>query len=169
MTWLSEKLKSNRRIEICAWAQVWALIFLIPLVCFPNSESAWTRYAILTLLLGYPYIHAIQVALQSRNANSVRTRTVASAAYNMMVQLGNIVSSNIYRANDAPYYRKGNKILIGIACLNLVLYAIAKVYYLWKNKKRERIWNSWTEEQRKEYLTTTKDRGNKRIDFRFAH
>jgi hypothetical protein len=156
-------------MEICAYAQIWALIFLIPLIVFPNSEAAWTRYAILTLLLGYPYIHAIQVGLQSRNANSVRTRTVASAAYNMMVQLGNIVSSNIYRADDAPYYRRGNKMLVGIACLNLVLYAIAKGYYVLKNKKRARIWNNWTEEERKEYLATTKDRGNKRLDFQFAH
>jgi hypothetical protein len=156
-------------MEICAYAQIWALIFLIPLIVFPNNEAAWTRYAILTLLLGYPYIHAIQVGLQSRNANSVRTRTVASAAYNMMVQLGNIVSSNIYRADDAPYYRRGNKILVGIACLNLVLYVIAKGYYLWKNKKRARVWNNWTEEERKEYLATTKDRGNKRVDFQFAH
>jgi predicted MFS family arabinose efflux permease len=156
-------------MEICAYAQIWALIFLIPLIVFPNNEAAWTRYAILTLLLGYPYIHAIQVGLQSRNANSVRTRTVASAAYNMMVQLGNIVSSNIYRADDAPYYRRGNKILVAIACLNLVLYVIAKGYYLWKNKKRARVWNNWTEEERKEYLATTKDRGNKRVDFQFAH
>lgn len=156
-------------MEICAYAQIWALIFLVPLIVFPSDEAAWTRYAILTLLLGYPYIHAIQVGLQSRNANSVRTRTVASAAYNMMVQLGNIVSSNIYRADDAPYYRRGNKILVAIACLNLVLYAIAKAYYVLKNKKRARIWDNWTEEERKEYLATTKDRGNKRVDFQFAH
>jgi hypothetical protein len=87
----------------------------------------------------------------------------------MMVQLGNIVSSNIYRTDDAPYYHRGNKILVAIACLNLVLYAIAKAYYVLKNKKRARIWNNWTEEERKEYLATTKDRGNKRVDFQFAH
>jgi hypothetical protein len=145
------------------------LPFLIALVVFPNDESAWIRFAIITLLLGYPYIHAIQVGLQSRNANSVRTRTVASAAYNMMVQLSNIVSSNIYRADDAPYYRRGNKVLITCAVMNIVLYALAKWYYVWKNNKRTKIWDSWTEEQKKEYFATTKDRGNKRLDFRFAH
>jgi len=87
----------------------------------------------------------------------------------MMVQLGNIVSSNIYRADDAPYYRRGNKVLIAIAAMNIALYALAKVYYIWKNNRRAKIWDSWTEEQKKEYLTTTKDRGNKRLDFRFAH
>jgi hypothetical protein len=87
----------------------------------------------------------------------------------MTVQLGNIVSSNIYRDDDKPYYRRGNRVLIGIACMNLVLYALAKWYYVWKNKRRERVWRSWTEEERLTYLKTTTDKGNKRIDFRFAH
>jgi hypothetical protein len=165
---LSEKIK-NSRLYICALAQVWAIPLLIALETIPNDASAWVRYVLLTLITAYPYIHAIQVALQSRNANSVRTRTVASAFYNMTVQISNIISSNIYRDDDKPYYRRGNKVLIGIAFMNLALYALAKLYYVWKNQRRERIWNSWTLEQRREYLTTTKDKGNKRVDFRFAH
>jgi hypothetical protein len=42
--------------------------------------------------------HPIQVAWNSRNANTVRSRTVASALYNMFVQAGGIISANIYRA-----------------------------------------------------------------------
>ena len=164
---MSEKF--NSRLYICAFCQIWGLAFLIALVCIPVNANAWVRYALLTLLCAYPYVHAIQVALQSRNANSVRTRTVASAFYNMTVQLGNIVSSNVYRADDAPYYYRGNKVLIGICCMNLALYALAKAYYIWKNNRRERVWNSWTPEQQKNYLDTTTDKGNKRIDFRFAH
>jgi len=86
-----------------------------------------------------------------------------------MVQLSNIVSQNVYRADDAPYYRRGNKVLIAAAAMNIVLYALAKAFYVWKNNKRAKIWDSWTEEQKNEYLSTTKDKGNKRLDFRFAH
>ena len=35
------------------------------------------------------------VAMTSRNAGSVRTRTVGSALYNMCVQTSNIISSNV--------------------------------------------------------------------------
>lgn len=35
------------------------------------------------------------VAITSRNAGSVRTRTVGSALYNMTVQAGSIISSNV--------------------------------------------------------------------------
>jgi hypothetical protein len=87
----------------------------------------------------------------------------------MCVQAGNIVSSNIYVASDAPYYRQGNKVLIGMCAANMALYGFAKWYYVWKNARREKLWNSWTPEEQKNYLTTTKDKGNKRVDFRFAH
>ena len=35
------------------------------------------------------------VALTSRNAGTVRTRTIGSAIYNMCVQAGNIIGSNV--------------------------------------------------------------------------
>jgi hypothetical protein len=87
----------------------------------------------------------------------------------MCVQAGNIISSNLYVASDAPYYYRGNKILIGLAAGNLLLYALTKWYYVWKNERRERIWGSWSAEEQRHYLLTTTDQGNKRLDFRFAH
>ena len=81
-----------------------------------------------------PYFHAVFVALASRNAGSVRTRTVASALYNMAVQASNIIGINIYRTYDAPYYYQGNKVLIAIACYNLALMVGAKYFYVTVNK-----------------------------------
>lgn len=37
----------------------------------------------------------ITVSLVSRNAGSVRTRTVGSAVYNMICQAGSIIASNV--------------------------------------------------------------------------
>lgn len=44
-----------------------------------------------------------------------------------------------------------------------------KFYYIRRNKTRDRIWSAMTLEERDYYLRTTKDEGNKRLDFRFAH
>lgn len=44
-----------------------------------------------------------------------------------------------------------------------------KFYYLWRNGKRDKIWNAMSPEERDHYLQTTNDKGNKRLDFRFAH
>lgn len=61
---------------------------------------------------------------------AVRSRAVGAVLYNMLLQAGVVTSSNIYRADDAPLHRRGNRILLGILSLNLVLYAIAKSYYV---------------------------------------
>ena len=66
----------------------------------------------------------------------------------MAVQTSNIISSQIYRADDKPYYYKGNKVLLGIVAWNLVLFVGAKTYYEWKNKQRDSLWNSMSREER---------------------
>lgn len=53
--------------------------------------------------------------------------------------------------------------------MNIVLYLLVKVYYVGRNKQRDQKWESMSEEERLEYLATTKARGNKRLDFRFQH
>ncbi|KAE8444623.1 hypothetical protein EG329_014371 [Mollisiaceae sp. DMI_Dod_QoI] len=149
--------------------QVWALPCLIALHTInTTTANKWAVFAIVTILLGYPSNHSVQVGWASRNANTVRTRTVSTAMYNMCCQAGSIVYSNIYRADDAPRYRRGNKDLIGIAVGNIFLYLIVNFYYDWVNARRDKIWNSWTPEERENYVKTTKHEGSKRIDFRFA-
>ncbi|KJR89272.1 uncharacterized protein SPSK_06066 [Sporothrix schenckii 1099-18] len=152
------------------FAQVWVLPFLVWLeVAYSSASNKWVVYAVMTLFLSQPYAHPIQVSWNSRNSNTVRSRTVSAAAYNMFVQLSGIISAQIYRADDAPLYRRGNKVLLGILALNFVVYGFAKVYYVKRNQYRDRVWNGMTEEQRLHYLATTTDEGNKRLDFRFAH
>lgn len=166
-TWLSEKI--NNRYLIVLMCQLYMLPILIALEVYPNNGSQWGIYALSILLVGFPYIHAILVALTSRNAGSVRTRTVGSAIYNMCVQASNVISSNIYQTDDMPLYRRGNKILLGLIAWNIVLIVFTKGYYMWRNSTREKKWNAMSVEERNIYLATTTDLGNKRLDFRFAH
>lgn len=92
-TWLSEKV--NQRFLVGLVSQVWALPLLIALELIPADASHWAKWAVSALLVGHPYVHAIIVAITSRNAGTVRTRTVASAFYNMCVQAGQIISQNV--------------------------------------------------------------------------
>ena len=87
----------------------------------------------------------------------------------MTVQAGSIIGQNIYRADDKPLYRRGNKVLIAICAFNIVLFISTKIFYVTVNKRREAIWSSMSIEDKETYLETTKDKGNKRLDFRFAH
>ncbi|KAH6660245.1 major facilitator superfamily domain-containing protein [Truncatella angustata] len=166
-TWYSEKI--NNRFLVVLITQLWVLPLVIALELLPTSASPWSWYALSALLIGNPYTHAILVAITSRNAGTVRTRTVGSAFYNMCVQASNIISSNIYRTDDAPYYRKGNKVLIAVVAWNIVYVFAMKGYYMWRNKQKETRWGVLTTQEKDEYLKTTTDQGSKRLDFRFAH
>jgi hypothetical protein len=75
----------------------------------------------------------------------------------------------IYREDDKPYYRRGNKVLLALVGWNIVMTVFVKLYYVRRNKTREEIWNAMSLEEKDRYLKTTKDQGNKRLDFRFAH
>lgn len=167
-TWVSEKI--NQRLLMGLISQIWALPLLIALEVLPKSfpNANWSKWAISTLIIGYPYAHAVMVALTSRNAGHVRTRTVGSSLYNMAVQASNVFSTQIYRNDDKPFYYRGNKALLGLVAWNIVIFIAAKLYYVWKNQKRDQIWGSMTREERLEYLRTTNDKGNKRLDFRFS-
>ncbi|KUJ08168.1 MFS general substrate transporter [Mollisia scopiformis] len=153
-----------------AFGQIWALPFLIYIYLVDITKiNKWKAFGIMSLLLSYPSAHPIQVAWNSRNANAVRSRTVSAALYNMAVQAGGIIASNIYRTDDAPRYKRGDRVLVSLCVTNIALYILTKIYYVWRNKSRDAKWNAMTEEQRVEYLATTTDEGNKRLDFRFAH
>ncbi|CEJ92646.1 Putative Phthalate transporter [[Torrubiella] hemipterigena] len=168
-TWVSEKI--NHRVLINLASQFWALPLLVALVTLPPvfHNSNWAKWVISTLLVGTPYLHAVLVALTSRNAGSVRTRTVGSSLYNMSVQMSSIFSSQIYRDNDKPYYYTGNKALLGVLAWNIIVIVGMKVYYVWRNNTRDKVWMSMSREERVHYLETTKDEGNKRLNFRFAN
>lgn len=103
-TWVSEK--TNQRFMTGLVSQIWAMPLLIASAVLPGDASRWVKYTLATLLVGTPYVHAINVAITSRNAGSVRTRTVASALYNMFVQASNIIGSNVRKSNlffSAPH------------------------------------------------------------------
>ena len=87
----------------------------------------------------------------------------------MCVQTSGIIAANIYQADDAPRYKRGNHILLSILVLNIFLYLGTKLYYVKRNSYRERVWGAMSAEERLQYLATTSDEGNKRLDFRFTH
>ncbi|TFY81172.1 hypothetical protein EWM64_g2843 [Hericium alpestre] len=168
ITWISERV--NDRSFVSMAEDIWTLPCLVALYCLPANPNQWIYFTVASILVSYPYTHPIQVGWCSRNSGSVASRTVNASLYNMFVQLSSVIASFIYRSDDAPRYLRGNRVLIAIACVNLlVLYPSTKAYYVWRNRQRDKIWDQMTPEERSNYLETTKDIGNRRLDFRFAH
>ncbi|KAK3900016.1 major facilitator superfamily domain-containing protein [Staphylotrichum tortipilum] len=167
ITWVSKRF--GERAIVSSLSNIWIFPWMVALVLLPADGSPWARYAVLTGLLSYPYCHAILVAWNAKNSNAVRTRAVSAALYNMFVQSGNIIASNIYRDDDQPLYRRGNKILLGIVCFNIVLFYLVKLFYIWRNRVRDAKWNTMSPQEQEDYAVSSKDEGLKRLDFRFVH
>nr|XP_019008913.1 uncharacterized protein I206_06600 [Kwoniella pini CBS 10737]OCF47694.1 hypothetical protein I206_06600 [Kwoniella pini CBS 10737] len=154
--------KLNSRLFFILVQPIWHLIFMIILIVLPDNTNRWSKYIILTLVQGYPYCHPILVSMNSMNAGSVRTRTVASSLYNMFVQSASLIASNVYQPSDSPYYHKGNKVLAGLSATSILLVLFAKVWYIYRNKQKSKIWDNFTTAEKEDYLANTTDKGNKR-------
>ncbi|KAI3394613.1 hypothetical protein diail_2536 [Diaporthe ilicicola] len=160
----------NERTLVAMLQSVWTLPCVIALEWWPGMiDDQWGTYALVTVLLSYPYCHPILVAWTSKNSNNVGTRSVSAALYNMSAQLGSIIGNFIYRDDDKPYYRRGNLDLFIINLLAIVLFLFTEAYYIWRNKQKERVWNALSKEEQDDYIKNTKLQGSRRLDFRFAH
>ncbi|KAG6914928.1 hypothetical protein DXG01_014392 [Tephrocybe rancida] len=121
----------NERSFVAMTEDVWALPFLVALYTLPDKPNQWKFY----------------VAWCSRNSGAVASRTVNASVYNMFVQASSIIAAQVYRKDDAPMYRRGNAVLIGICCFNIaIMYPSIKLYYVWRNKQRAKIWDAMTSE-----------------------
>ncbi|RAO67577.1 uncharacterized protein BHQ10_003589 [Talaromyces amestolkiae] len=165
VTWLTERYHQISIIGLLT--QIWCLPLLIILFKLAGKLSNWGLYAVTFVLLGWPSPHAAQVGWCSRLSNTVRTRAVSAALYNITIQLSGIASSNIYRSDDSPLYHRGNKQLIAINVATIVVYALAKVYYEARNRWKKARWEKLSPQEKAHYLETTSDLGNKRLDFQF--
>ena len=102
----------------------------------------------------------------------MKKRALTAATYNVIVQIGSLIGSQIYRADDAPYYYRGNKVLISICALALTVMLGQRWWLMTLNRRKERIWSSMNEQERKMYQDDIAERekdGNKRLEFRFRY
>ena len=141
------------------------------LLTLPNGGREWGRFSLITLIAGYPYFHQLVSSWISENSFDVKKRAITAATYNVIVQIGSLISSQIYRKWDVPYYKTGNKVLVSICALSVVVVLLQRQMLVRLNKKKERAWAEMTGEEKAAYQADVAAReveGNRRLDFRFA-
>lgn len=167
-TWYAEIIQE--RAFLIMVTPVWCIICLFILRFWEGAQvNVWGTYALLTVLLGHAAIWPLSISWCSSNSNSVRSRAVSSAVVNIFSQAAGIASANIYRADDAPLYHRGNESLIGCAFGACVACVAARFYYIWRNNQNSKKWNALSVEEQENYLLTTSDEGNKKINFQFVY
>ncbi|KAG9588140.1 MFS general substrate transporter, partial [Aureobasidium melanogenum] len=156
----------------CIFGEFFIMPLLIALLALPSGGYNWGRFSISTLISGYPYFHPIVVAWISENTFDVKKRAISAATYNVIVQIGSVISSQIYRKDDSPYYYRGNKVLVSICALSLVTFIVQREYLRYLNRSKEKEWSQMSKEEQLAYQSDQLERekdGNKRLDFRFQY
>jgi hypothetical protein len=87
----SEKL--DERTLHCWIGEFWSLPLLAALLALPAQGYNWGRFTITTMISGYPYFHPIVAAWISENTFDVKKRAITTATYNVIVQVGSVISS----------------------------------------------------------------------------
>ncbi|KAK4191024.1 major facilitator superfamily domain-containing protein [Podospora australis] len=160
----------NERTFHCMFGEFWVMPLLIALITLPDGGREWGRYSLVTLISGYPYFHPIVTSWISENTFDVKKRAIAAATYNVIVQVGSLIGSQIYRDYQKPYYKIGNISLVSIAALALITFLVQRVVLVRLNEKKEQQWDQMSREERQAYQDDVAAReldGNKRLDFRF--
>jgi hypothetical protein len=161
----------NERAFHCILGEFWIMPLLIALITLPDGGREWGRFSLITLISGYPYFHPLVSSWISENTFDVKKRAITAATYNVIVQIGSLISSQIYRKYDGPYYKQGNKVLVSICALSLITFIIQRQFLVRLNKKKQQKWEQMTSEEKAVYQADVISReqdGNKRLDFRFA-
>jgi hypothetical protein len=161
----------NERTFHCIFGEFWIMPLLVALLTLPDGGREWDRFSLITLISGYPYFHPLVSSWISENTFDVKKRAITAATYNVIVQVGSLISSQIYRKYDGPYYKQGNSVLVAICALGVVTFIVQRQVLVRLNRKKQEKWEQMTSEEKALYqadVVAREKEGNKRLDFRFA-
>jgi hypothetical protein len=89
----------------CFIGEFWSLPLLATLLALPDHGYNWGRFTVSTLISGYPYFHPIVSAWISENTFDVKKRAITAATYNVIVQVGSVISSREFIPASFPKAR----------------------------------------------------------------
>ncbi|KAJ7821225.1 MFS general substrate transporter [Mycena olivaceomarginata] len=152
-----------------AFGSAWQLVGWIILRAMPDGASRGVKYFGAIIVASWPYNHPLNIGWMSENTGSIGKRTVASGAVIFAANIyGVCKASQIYQADDAPYFKRGNSINIAFAGFTTILWVVQKYYYRHLNKKKEREYAALNEQERLEEDSKTEEKGNRSLTFRYT-
>ena len=87
----------------CFFGEFWVLPLLAALLGLSPGGKNWPRFTITTMISGYPYFHPIVSAWISENTFDVKKRALTAATYNVIVQVGSLIGSQVSPAPPESY------------------------------------------------------------------
>ncbi|KAJ6532254.1 MFS general substrate transporter [Mycena vulgaris] len=149
-------------------AAAWQLVGWIILRAMPNKASRGVKYFGAVVVASWPYNHPLNIGWMSENTGSIGKRTVASGAVIFAANIYGVWASQIYQADDAPYFKRGNSINIAFAAFTTILWVVQKYYYRRLNRRNERKYAALNEQEKREEDSQAEKKGNRSLTFRYT-
>ncbi|KAF7313504.1 MFS general substrate transporter [Mycena chlorophos] len=151
-----------------AFSSAWQMVGWILLRVIPDHTPRGAKYFCALFLAAWPYSHPLNIGWMSENTGNIGRRTVASGAIIFAANIYGVWASQIYQADDAPFYKKGNSANIAVAGFTLIMWIVQKYYYIHLNRKRERAYAALSEEEKILEQSLVREKGNQSLLFRFT-
>ncbi|KAJ7919581.1 MFS general substrate transporter [Mycena leptocephala] len=164
--WHSDKVRE--RGFHGAFGSAWQLVGWIILRAMPDKASRGIKYFGAVVVASWPSNHPLNIGWMSENTASVGKRTVASGAVIFAANIYAVWASQIYQADDAPYFKRGNSINIAFAGFATIMWVVQKYYYRHLNEKHERAYAASSEQERLEEDSQAEKKGNRSLTFRYT-
>ncbi|TYJ55196.1 hypothetical protein B9479_004130 [Cryptococcus floricola] len=160
----------DRRGWFILFSAVWTLAGLIALYKLPIlSGGNWGFYAAMVVTAAAPSWQSFNVTWVALNARTPAERSITYAVYIGCSNLGGVYGSQVFRASDAPLYRRAWAATVSLGAIWLAFTLLQIIQYEWSNRVKEREWNKLSEEEQEAYkATTSNDPISKRLDERYA-
>jgi len=151
-----------------AFGSAWQMVGWIILRAMPNSASRGVKYFAALIVASWPYNHPLNIGWMSENTASIGKRSVASGAVIFAANIYGVWASQIYQADDAPFFKRGNSINIAFAGFTTIMWIVQKYYYRHLNKVHERKYAELTEEEKKIEDSLVEKKGNRSLRYRYT-
>ncbi|KAI5121462.1 hypothetical protein M0805_003919 [Coniferiporia weirii] len=150
------------------FAASWQLVGWILLRCLPDTTSKGVRYFAACIVVSWPSTHPLNIAWMSENTGSVGKRTIASGAIIGFANIYGTWGSQIYRADDSPYFKRGNIVNIVFAGTAVLLWIAQKSYYKYRNARNAKRLAELSDAERELEELDAERKGNRSVTFRFT-
>ncbi|KAF8651059.1 hypothetical protein AX16_004922 [Volvariella volvacea WC 439] len=168
LTMIRHSDKTKERGLHGAFAAAWYLVGWTLLRALPSGTDRGIKYVAVLIVASWPYTHPLNIAWMSENTGSVGKRTIASGLVIGAANLHGTWGAFIYRADDAPDFKRGNMVNIILTAITLVLWLLQKLYYQYLNSRNARRYAALTDEEKEEEDSKREEKGNKSLLFRFT-
>ncbi|KAF8900139.1 major facilitator superfamily domain-containing protein [Gymnopilus junonius] len=151
-----------------AFGAGWQLLGWIFVRSLPSGTGRGIKYLAAVFVASWPSTHPLNIAWMSENTGSVGKRTVASGLVIGASNIYGVWGSQIYRADDAPEFKRGNLINIAFASTALLLWFAQKNAYRLRNARHAAILSKLSEEELAAEEEVREIKGNQSPLFHFT-